>query len=83
MAVEVHGAENVLKVLTRKGFTVREMRRSDLIKNALRNALPHPIDFFRAEAKTKVFINALRGIYKVPALKKEESIRIIYASRVK
>ena len=84
MAVEVHGEENlsnVPKVLTQRGFTVREMRRTDLIKNALRNALYHPIDFFRAEAKTKTLLKALKGVYKVPALEEGESVRIIYASR--
>ena len=86
MTVEFDGKENlanVPKVLTHRDFAVREMRRTDVIKNALRNVLSHPIDFFRAEAKTKVFINALRGFYKVPALEEEESVRIIYVSRVK
>ena len=43
------------------------MRRTYLIKNALRNGFSHPIGFFRAEARTKTLIKALKGIYKVPA----------------
>ena len=81
----MHGEENltnVPKVLTQKDFTVREMRRTDLIKNALRNVLSHPIDFFRAEARVKTLLKALKGVYKVPALEEEGSVRIIYALRV-
>ena len=52
MVVEVHGCENLAnipKVLAQRGFAVREMRRTDLIKNALRNVLTHPIDYFRRD----------------------------------
>ena len=73
---------NIPKILAQNGFTVREMTRTDLIRNALRNILSHPIDFFRAEAKTKVFIKALKGVYKVPPLD-EKCIRMIYALRKK
>ena len=48
------------------------MRRIDLIKNVLKNTLSHLIDFLRVEAETKVFINALRGVYKVPHLRKKK-----------
>ena len=82
MAIEVHGERNLIgvpEVLTKKGFRIREMTRADLIRNTLRNILSHPIDFLRAEFKTRTLIKALRGVYKVPALEEGENVRIIYA----
>ena len=43
------------------------MRRTNVIKNALRNVLSHPIDIFGGEARAKTLIKALKGVYKVPA----------------
>ena len=67
-------------VLAKKNFRIREMTKSDLIRNTLRNVLSHPIGFLRAEFKTRTLIKALKGVYKVPALH-ERNIRIIYALR--
>lgn len=83
MAIEVHGEKNlanVPKVLVKKGFTVREMSRTDLIKNALRNILPHSLDFLRAKIKTKYLLNMGKIIFKAYILRQREA-KIIYALR--
>lgn len=81
MTFEEYGKDNqatVPKNLTLRSFTEREMRRANLIKNALRNALFNPCDFFRVEVESRTLLKTLRGVYKVSPLG-EKCIRIIYA----
>ncbi|BFI76522.1 FkbM family methyltransferase [Sulfurisphaera ohwakuensis] len=84
IAVELHGEKNltvVPKVLKAKGFLIREMTKNDLVRNALRNIVSHPLDFIKAEVRTKTLLKTLKREYKVPALEQSEAIKIVYGIR--
>jgi hypothetical protein len=55
IAMELHGNENVISIpatLRDKGFNVRFMKWSDVVKNSVKNISLHPMDFLKAEMKT-------------------------------
>ena len=84
IGVELHGERNlttVPKVLRNKGFHLHEMAKNDLLRNALRNIITHPLGFIKAEIRTKTLLKTLRREYKVPAIEQGEAIRIIYGNR--
>lgn len=89
LAIELHGERNILTIpnlLRSEGFEIREMTRRDLIKNTIRNVITHPLDFLRAEMKTKTLSKFLKKEYKVPAIDSNsvtEQVKIIYAKRLK
>ena len=89
LAIELYGERNISTIpnlLRSEGFEIREMTRRDLIKNTIRNVITHPLDFLRAEMKTKTLSKFLKKEYKVPAIDSNsvtEQVKIIYAKRLK
>jgi hypothetical protein len=89
IAMELHGNENVISIpamLRDKGFNVRFMKWSDVVKNSVKNISLHPLDFLKAEMKAKIMSNAIKGFltrnkgYTIPSLTKEE-FKILYGRR--
>ncbi|ABL88657.1 conserved hypothetical protein [Pyrobaculum islandicum DSM 4184] len=80
IGVELHGRDNIDAVLTARGFSVRFIGRRDLLLNTARNILAHPLGFLKAELRTHIAIDTLRGKYSVPALESDE-VKIVYARR--
>ena len=90
IAMELHGNENVISIpatLRDKGFNVRFMKWSDVVKNSVKNISLHPMDFLKAEMKTWIMSNAIKGFltrnkgYTIPSLTKEE-FKILYGRRL-
>ncbi|QGA53815.1 FkbM family methyltransferase [Sulfolobus sp. E5-1-F] len=85
LGIELHGEGNIVRIpryLTSKGFSIKEMTKTDLIKNAIRNIVTHPLDFLKAETRTKTIMRTMSREYKVPALSNENLVRIVYGKRI-
>jgi FkbM family methyltransferase len=87
IAMEVHGKENIEtipKILKNNNFTIKEYKTADELKNTLKFALLHPLDFMRNEKLSRyIAINGAICTFKnrknpIPAINSDE-LKVIYA----